>query len=302
MRHTFREAWSGIRRNAAMTMAVIVTMAVSLTLFGVGLLTTMQVDLMKGRWYDKVEISIFLCVKDASRGGTCTPGSATTDAQRATIKATLEANPEVEQVYYESQAEAYAQFQEMFKDQPTMRDSVTQPQMPDRFQVKLKNPENYQGVVSEAKSLQGIWRVEDLHSLLDPMFKGLNILKWSTIGMSVALLLAASLQIATTIRMAAFTRRRELGIMRLVGASNTYILLPFLLESLFAAVFGIALASLFLAGSWWLLVANGLKLSIQALAWVTAQHVWVAIGWVALVGAVLAILPTLLATRKYLKV
>ncbi|MDO4715975.1 MAG: permease-like cell division protein FtsX [Propionibacteriaceae bacterium] len=301
MRHTFREAWTGIRRNAAMTVAVVVTMAVSLTLFGVGLLTAMQVDLIKGRWYDKIEISVFLCVAD-SPGGTCTPGKATTDAQRETIRTALEANPEVAQVFYESQEEAFADFQEMFKNQPTMRDSLTLQQMPDSFRIKLKNPENYQGVVSEAKGLQGVWQVQDLHTILDNMFKILNFLKWVTIGMSVALLIAASLQIANTIRMAAFTRRRELGIMRLVGASNTYILLPFLLESLFAAFLGIAVAGVLLVAGLWLLVLKNLQVSLKALPWVDLVHVWTAIGWVALVGAILAIIPTLLATRKYLRV
>ena len=285
-----------------MTVAVIVTMAVSLTLFGIGLLTAMQVDLIKGRWYDKIEISVFLCVADAPAGGTCTAGKATTDAQRAAIKTALEANPEVAAVYYESQEEAYRDFQEMFKNQPTMRDSLTKEQMPDSFRIKLKNPENYQGVVTEAKGLQGVWQVQDLHRLLDNMFNLLNALKWATIGMSVLLLLAASLQIANTIRMAAFTRRRELGIMRLVGASSTYILLPFLLESLFAAAIGIGLAAAVLAGGLWMLVLRNAQVSLQALAWIGPDHVWIAIGWVALVGAVLAIIPTLLATKKYLKV
>lgn len=302
MRHTFREAWSGIRRNAAMTTAVIVTMWVSLTLFGIGLITAQQVDLVKGRWYDKIEISVYLCVPDTSSGGTCELGKATTDAQREAIRIALEENAEVEEVFYESQAEAYADFREVFKDQPTMRDSLTEQQMPDSFRIKLVNPENYAGVVSEVTAMPGVWNVQDLHSLLDDMFNALNMLKWGTIGMSVLLLLAASLQIANTIRVAAFTRRRELGIMRLVGASNSYILLPFLLESLFAAVVGVALAGASLMfGLWWLVMKN-LRVEVQTIAWVDWSHGWTTLGWVALVGVGLAIIPTLLATRRYLKV
>lgn len=302
MRHTFREAWSGIRRNAAMTTAVVVTMWVSLTLFGIGLITAQQVDLVKGRWYDKIEISVYLCVPDTSSGGTCELGKATTDAQREAIRIALEENAEVEEVFYESQAEAYADFREVFKDQPTMRDSLTEQQMPDSFRIKLVNPENYAGVVSEVTAMPGVWNVQDLHSLLDDMFNALNMLKWGTIGMSVLLLLAASLQIANTIRVAAFTRRRELGIMRLVGASNSYILLPFLLESLFAAVVGVALAGASLMfGLWWLVMKN-LRVEVQTIAWVDWSHGWTTLGWVALVGVGLAIIPTLLATRRYLKV
>lgn len=302
MRHTFREAWSGIRRNAAMTVAVIVTMWVSLTLFGIGLMTAQQVDAFKGRWYDRIEISVFMCVADLPAGGTCELGKATTDAQRTAIRTTLENNPEVERVYYQSQAEAFAEFQEMFADSPTMRDSITVAQMPDVFRVKMKNPENYKGVVSEVRGMAGVYNVQDMHDLLNELFVRLNMLKWGTIGMSVLLLIAASLQIANTIRMAAFTRRRELGIMRLVGASNSYILLPFLLESLFAALVGVVLAGgTLLFGLWWLVIRN-LRVSLKTLAWIGWPQGWVTVGWVALVGVALAVIPTLLATRKYLKV
>ena len=99
MRHTLRETWSGLKRNMAMTVAVIVTMSVSLSLFGLGLLTSMEVDLVKDRWYDKVEISVFLCV-ERSTGGRCEAGKATTDAQREAIKSALQANPEVQEVFY----------------------------------------------------------------------------------------------------------------------------------------------------------------------------------------------------------
>ena len=81
MRHTLRETWSGLRRNLAMTVAVVVTMAVSLSLFGLGLLTSMEVDLVKGRWYDKIEISVFLCI-ESTTGGMCEAGKGATDAQR----------------------------------------------------------------------------------------------------------------------------------------------------------------------------------------------------------------------------
>ena len=185
MRHTFRETWSGLKRNMAMTIAVIVTMSVSLSLFGVGLLTSMEVDLVKDRWYGKVEISVFLCV-ERSTGGTCEPGKATTDAQRKAIEEALKANPEVKEVFYESKEEAFKEFQRVFKDSPVLA-SRTVEQMQDSFRIKLLNPENYKGVVSEAQGLQGVQNVRDLRSVLDPVFNTLGGLQWATIGMSVLL-------------------------------------------------------------------------------------------------------------------
>ena len=257
-------------------------------------------DLVKDRWYGKVEISVFLWV-ERSTGGTCEPGKATTDAQRQAIESALKSNPEVKEVFYETQEEAFKEFQRVFKDSPVLA-SRTVEQMQDSFRVKLNNPENYKGVVSEAQGLQGVQNVRDLKSVLDPVFKILGGLQWATIGMSVLLLLAAALQISTTIRMAAFTRRREIGIMRLVGASNFYILLPFLLESLIAALMGVLISSGSIAITYYLLIENAAQNSLPAIAWIGREHVFNAIIYIAAVGVALSIIPTLLATRRYLRI
>ena len=300
MRHALRETWSGLKRNLAMTVAVIVTMGVSLSLLGAGLLTAMEVNLAKGSLYDKIEISVFLCT-EKSQGGRCEAGKGVTDAQREQIQQTLEANPEVAEVAYDSKEKAFEEFQRVFKDSPVLS-SRTVEDMQDSFRIKLVNPENYAGVVSEAKGLQGVQNVQDLHTVLEPMFKWLSALQWATIIMSALLLLAASLQIANAIRMAAFTRRREIGIMRLVGASNLYILLPFLLESLIAGLIGVILAAVALTIGYWVVIVQNAQTSITALPWIGWGDLITAIVAIAAVGVALAIIPTLLATRKYLRI
>lgn len=300
MRHTLRETLSGLRRNASMTLAVVVTMWVSLSLFGAGLLATQQVDLMKGKWYDKIEISIFLCVKD-SRGDNCTQGQDATEAEKKAILETLKANPETATVYYESKPEAFIAFREAYKGSP-LQESLTVEQMQDSYRVKLKDPKQYQGLVSEVQGLKGVQYVQDLHTILDPVFAWLNALKWGTIGMSVLLLLAASLQIGNTIRMAAFARRRELGIMRLVGASNIYIMLPFLLESLFAAVIGAVFACVTLATGVYFVIMRNAQVTLKTLPWVGWGQTGVAMSGVTAVAVVLSVIPTLIATRRYLQV
>ena len=174
--------------------------------------------------------------------------------------------------------------------------------MQDSFRIKLLNPENYKGVVSEAQELQGVQNVRDLRSVLDPVFNTLGGFQWATIGMSVLLLLTVALQISTTIRMTAFTRRREIGIMRLVGASNFYILLPFLLESLIAGLIGVLISSGSIAITYLLLIEQTARPSIPAIAWIGADHVFNAIICIAVVGVALSVIPTLLATRKYLRI
>ena len=300
MRHTFSEALSGLRRNASMTLAVVVTMWVSLSLFGAGLLAARQVDLLKDRWYDKIEISAFLCVKDV-KGDNCDVGQDATDAEKAAVLAAIQQNPETQAVYYESKQDAFAQFKQVFAGS-SIEDSLTVDQMQDSYRIKLKNPANYQGLVSEISTMKGVQFVQDLHVYLDPIFMWLNALRWGTIGMSVLLLLAASLQIGNTIRMAAFARRRELGIMRLVGASNIYIMLPFLLESLFAAVLGAALASGTLALGLYTVVVQNAQVSLKGLRWIGWSDAGWAMAGVTGVAIVLSIVPTLIATRRYLRV
>lgn len=300
MRHTFSEAWSGLRRNASMTLAVVVTMWVSLSLFGAGLLAARQVDLLKDRWYDKIEISVFLCVKDV-KGDNCDAGQDATDAEKAAILAAIKANPETQDVFYESKQDAFDQFKKVFAGS-SIEDSLTVDQMQDSYRVKLKDPQNYEGLVSEMSTMKGVQFVQDLHVYLDPIFTWLNALRWGTIGMSVLLLLAASLQIGNTIRMAAFARRRELGIMRLVGASNWYIMLPFLLESLFSAVMGAALASGTLALGLYAVVIQNAQVSLKGLRWIGWSDAGMAMAVVTGVAVVLSIVPTLIATRRYLRV
>ena len=301
MRHTLTETWSGLRRNASMTLAVIVTMWVSLTLFGAGLMTAQQVDRFKDDWYDRVEISVFLCVPD-SRGGNCQAGESVTEAQRTEIEATLRSNPEVAEVFYETKEQAYAQFREYYANNDPILKATTVDKMQDSFRVKLKNPEEYQGVVSAVSGLPGVQLVQDLRKILDPMFTWLNLARWATVGLSALLLLAAALQIGNTIRMAAYSRRREIGIMRLVGASNWYIMLPFLLESLIAAIGGALLACLTLAAVQQFVIIGKAQAEIQTIRWIEWPHVGLAMASLAVVAVVLSIIPTLIATRRFLRV
>ncbi|MFZ1284976.1 MAG: permease-like cell division protein FtsX [Propionicimonas sp.] len=300
MRHTLRETWSGLKRNGSMTLAVIVTMWVSLTLFGFGLLVTMQVDRAKDDWYGKIEIGVFMCVK-ASGGDNCDPGADATQAQKDAIEATLKENPEVAEVYYESKAQAYEEFKKVYANNPIL-ESMTEDMMQDSYRVKLKNPEEYQGVVSAVSGLKGVQAVRDLHTVLDRVFAWLNMARWAAVGTSALLLLAAALQIGNTIRMAAFSRRREIGIMRLVGASNWYIMLPFLLESLVTAIIGSALACASLAAVQQFLIHDQAQVQLATVNWIGWPDVLIAMGGLALLGIVLSIIPTLIATRRFLRV
>lgn len=300
MRHVFTETWSGLRRHVTMVVAVVVTMFVSLTLFGAGLLVFQQANMLKDKWYDKVEISVFLCTK-ATAGDNCTPGADITQAEKDQIQQTLESNAEVQQVFFESKEEAYQEFRKAFQGS-SIQDSLTVEDMQESFRVKLKDPQQYQGVVAAVGGLPGVQNVMDFREILDPLIRAMQTLQIASMATGGLLLLAAALQIGNTIRMAAVARRREIGIMRLVGASNFYIMAPFLLESLIAAVLGIGFACATLALLVYFLIIRNPQLSMQHSGWIGWHHVGIAMGGVAIVGLVLSIVPTLIATRRYLRV
>ena len=250
----------------------------------------------------KIEISIFLCTADVG-GENCTPGQGATEAEKDAIRQTLESNPEVapDGVYFETKQEAWEEFQKAYEGNP-IQDSLTVEEMQESFRVKLKNPEEYQGVVSAVSGLKGVQKVQDLRQYLDPFFSWLNLLQWGTIVASALLLLAAALQIGNTIRLAAFARRREIGIMRLVGASNLYITLPFLFEAIISALIGVMLASATLVTGVYLVIMRKAEVSIQSLPWIGWKETLLAVLGVAVVGLALSIIPTLITTRKYLRV
>jgi cell division transport system permease protein len=291
----------GLKRNLSMTIAVVVTIWVSLSLFGSALLAHEQVNLMKGNWYDKIQISVFLCTKDS--GGRGCAGAEVTQEQKNRIQQVIESNPDTapDGVFTETKAQAFDSFKKLYKDSPIVS-TVTQDQMQESFRIRLKDPQRYQNLVSAVAGLPGVDTVQDLRQYLDPLFKALNWLQWGSYAGAGLLLIAALMQIANTIRLAAYARRREIGIMRLVGASNFYIQLPFLLEAVLAAIIGAVLA----CGTLWLIVyfmvMQRAQETFRVWQWVGATETFRATLIMVVVGLVLAVIPTFLTTRKYLKV
>jgi len=293
------EVSTGLRRNLTMTIAVIVTVAISLTLFGAGLLIRAQVNTMKDYWYDRVEVSVFLCGAD-STAPSCA-GGAVTDDQRDEIEADLRALPQVEEVFYESQQEAYARFQEQFADS-AIAENVTPEALPESFRVKLTDPTQYAVVASAFDGRPGVELVQDQRAILDRFFRVLNGFQLAALVVAVVQIAAAALLISNTIRVAAFSRRRETGIMRLVGASNFSIQAPFLLEGAIAGLIGAVFAS----GSLLLLqkyfIENRLRPSFQFTAFIGWNQVWAVCAILLVVGVLLAAVASFVTLRRYLKV
>ena len=294
------EVASGLRRNLTMSLAVIITVAVSLGLFGGSLLVRAQVDTMKDFWYDKVEVSIFLCSKgsDAPSCG----GDAVTDDQREQIKSDLESlRPLVQEIYYESRKEAFERFKEQFKDSP-IAENVSEGALPESFRVKLSDPTKYDVVASAFAGRPGIELVSDQRQILDRFFRLLNGLQLIALLIAGAMLIVTVLLVVNTMRVAAFSRRRETSIMRLVGASNFYIQLPFLLEAGFGAAIGAAFAIVSLVLTKSILIDRILAPSFPFTSFVGWDAVLTIAPILLLTGILLSGLAAFFTLRKYLRV
>ncbi|MBO0769937.1 MAG: ABC transporter permease [Actinobacteria bacterium] len=255
----FSEVWTGLRRNLTMTVALIVVVAISLSLLGTGLLFVKQVNNTRTYWQGKVELSIYLCTT-TSVSPQCRQNGPATPAERAQLGSDLRRLPQVQHVFYESQQQAFQHFKQDFSRDPSFTNLVTQNEIPDSFQVKLVNAQrDFNVVAGTVQGRPGVDQIVNDASILSKFYKLLDGARNAVVIIAIILIVAAILLVANTIRLSAFNRRRETSIMRLVGASNFYIQLPFLVEGVIAGMFG------------WL-IAAGLLIAVKSLGLDTLQQ------------------------------
>jgi cell division transport system permease protein len=299
------EAAEGLRRNVAMVISVILVTFISLTFVGAAILMQMQIGQMKGYWYDRAQVAIYFCTS-IDNTGNCS-GSEASAAEIAAVKKQLESStlkPYIKRISIETHDEAYKNFKSQFAGSPLL--AFTTPAMlNESYRVNLKDPNQADIIIEDTSSLAGVQDVEDQRAYLDQIFAVLNAASFTAIGLALLMLIAAVLLIATTIRLSAFSRRREIGIMRLVGASNRYIQTPFVLEGVFAALIGsvlaggaiVAIVQFFVKGY---LASPAVLGSSTTL--IGPADAWIVVPILIVLGALLASLSASAAISRYLKV
>jgi cell division transport system permease protein len=248
----FHEVWIGLRRNLTMTIALIVVVAISLSLLGTGLLFVKQVDNTRTYWQGKVQLSVYLCTS-ASVSTQCTRSGAVTPSEITQVRQELQSDSQVKSVQFVPASQAYRQFRQEFADNPSLVRDTPQSWIPSSFEVKLKNTQADAGTVAAVvDGSPGVDQVVQNSAVLDKFYKLLDGARNAVVVIAIILIIAAILLVANTIRLSAFNRRRETSIMRLVGASNFYVQLPFLVEGMIAGLIG------------WL-VSAGLLIAVKSL-------------------------------------
>jgi cell division transport system permease protein len=300
----FRETAAGLRRNGVVAFAAISTAFIALFLFGLALLIKEQLNLVIDAYTGSVEVVVYLT--DDTNGGTSaeTVGRLTSELQDL---------PAVASVEYESKHEAYQRFLELFSGQPAMTDQVDPNAIPASLRVHLADTTQYEQITSalgcsnDAATGQlqctepGVREVKDYRNLLDRLNTIDTVLSLAMLGISTLMVIAAVVLVANTLRMGQFARRKEIGIMRLVGATNWRIRVPFLIEGLVETLLGAfgAIFALFLTK---VLVIDSLRESLPWLPIVRNSDVLFVVPWILVAAAVVAIVAGTVGMRRFLDV
>ena len=296
----FHEVWIGLRRNLTMTIALVVVVAISLSLLGTGMLFVKQVNNSRSFLQGRFQLSVYLCTAVSS--AQCTKSGPATTAQKAQILQTLKSLPQVTSVQYISQAEAVKQFKKEFANNPSLTNDTPTAYIPDSFELKLRNTQTDEATVAATvNGMPGVDQIVDDSSILNKFYKLVDGARNAVVVIAIILIIAAILLVANTIRLSAFNRRRETSIMRLVGASNFYVQLPFLVEGMIAGLFGwlVASALLIAVKSLWL---DGLQQYFPFNVQLSTTDLVEVIVLAMIIGVLLCGTTSFLTLRRYLRV
>ena len=284
----FRETVIGLKRNGLVVFAAISTAFIALFLLGMAVLIIRQVDLIVNSTTGRVEVVVYL-----------TDGIG--PDQQARLQEILTGSPEVDQVTYESKQDAYDHAVDLFGEDSDIIKNVSKDAFPASFRVKLVNPEQYKVVQARLVGEPGIEQISAQQEFLDRLFAVTRVFRVGVFILAIVMLIATAILIANTVRMGLFARRKEIGIMKLVGATNWRIRVPFLIEGVIEGLIGAAVA---VAALFALKVAfvDPLYGNITFIPWIRNVDVIAAVPWMLGAGVLVSLIASLLGMRRFLAV
>lgn len=291
-----REVYRHLRRDLASTFATVLTSAVALSLLGVALIAAAQIATMKDYWYDKVEVSVFLCT-DSSDSPTCA-GAPGWDTKQKVLD-TLNSLPQVHEVYYETSEEAWALFEERFANTDLVA-NLSADAMPESFRIKLVDPNQGSSIAAALEGTRGVEQVQDQRQMLERFFSILEKVQTASVSVAIAALIAAAALIAVGIRVAASHKQSELLVMRLVGATSGAIRRPFVAAAILQGLAGGLLAAgTVIALKYWFIDAQFPATGVvRVVTWTDVQAI--SLSLIA-VGVAVALTVGFLSTMRYLR-
>lgn len=299
------EALTGLRRNKSMAISLIVTLTVSLLLAALGLLMQQQADRNDEHWGERLQLTVVLCYPDAQTDN-CLDDRHASDEERAAVEQLLNGHPEVREFEHRTLQDNLDRAEQLLGQTETGRAQLSTLTIDDVYEsyfVTLHDPHQFEGILAELETSPGVHQVSSLREVLEPIFEILDKIGWAAFVAALILIVAAILQVTNTVRMTAIVRAREIGIMRLVGASQWHIQWPFILEAIVAALVAAALACAGLAAFMYFVVYGYLRETLGEITlWVSWTDAFLVMGATTLISLALAVIPTLIVTRRHLDV
>ena len=224
-----RETAGNLRRNAGMTAAAVIAMAVSLTALGGVLIMRQAINKASVQWRGGVEMAIFL-------------NPQVSDNETSAVKAELTSTPGVKDFHFVDKQHAYLEFKEIFGGNNDIVSVLTPADMPPSFRVVPTRAQDISELGRQFSGQPGVLKVSYAQQEIDNLLKQFH--RWRTLGLALAIgvLIAAIALIVNTIQLAIFARRREVSVMKLVGATNWFIRVPFMLEGFIHGITGAIVA------------------------------------------------------------
>jgi cell division transport system permease protein len=291
--YAVQESVTNIRRNMFITIAAILVVGVSLFLGGSALLLQHATARASDQWTSQVEVAVFL-------------SSDISPDERDQLQRDLLAMPEVSRVTYESKSQAYDRFRRLFANQPDIVNNTSPDALPESFRVKLKDPHKFGVIRDRLDGRPGVYQIRDETQTVHELFRATETQRKVSLVNAIVVFIAAILLIATTIRMAIYSRRKEIGIMKLVGATNWFVRIPFMMEGIVQGLIGgvLAVGMLLLPPSRSLLSSTGPQLAFsQSFRFqVTYGDILLYGTFLIAAGILFGVLGSLFGLRKFLDV
>jgi len=288
-KYVMSEVFLGLWRNISMTVAMIITMAVSLTMLGAGLLLYNQVDVIEEYYQTNLEVVVYLD-RDVTQE--------VTDQ----IEAELKSSEYVAQVVYESKEEAFKRFQETFEDTPDLVKAVNADVLPSAFRIKMNDIADADKLIGDFQDREGVYQVTNQREILQQVFDILGGAQRLTLIVALVQGIAALMLVANTIQVAAYSRRREVAIMKLVGAPNWFVQAPFVLEAVFAGIIGSIFAFATLIAAKFLVIDGQFENLFSLMPPITLQSILVLLPVLTGVSAVISAITAWITLRFNIKV
>lgn len=304
VRFILSETWTSLKRNVPMLLSVMLVTFISFLFIGASVLTQAQITKAKSGWYDQVEVVVWLCPDGTSQSANCASGKSPSASEITALQQKIrdELPDVVSKITYMSKDEFYKNtFLKQYPNGEYQGRTLTADDMQDSLWLKLKNPEKYQVVAEVLSGQDGVEEVSDQRQIFEPVFAVLNRATVVTAVLAAVMVLVAILLTATTIRMSAASRSKETEIMRLVGASNWTIRLPFILEGTVASLVGSVLSCVMLSVIVRVFITGWLAQSVTWIPYVDQTTVLLMSPFLVLGAILLSVIASMVSLRRYLK-